>query len=99
MWIDMPQNISEAEETKVVQTEVSARLYEQFTEAARDQDMTLKEAAAEAILEFTYRHQPVDPDDPLFAPLEWDDADVEPDDDGSERVDDIAYGDLDTDET
>lgn len=97
MLIDMSQNVADSEETKVVQTEVPARLHEQFTQAARKQDMTLKEAAAEAIAAFTYRHQPVDSDDPLFAPLEWDD-DVERDDDASERVDDIAYGAPDTDE-
>lgn len=87
----MTKNITDAEETKVVQTEVSAGLYEQFKKAADGRDMTIKEAAREALTEFTYRHQPVDPDDPLFAPLEWDDA-AAATDDASERVDELAYG-------
>lgn len=91
----MPQNMSQADETKVVQTELPAELYDRFKEAADARGLTIKEAAAEAITEFTYRYQPIDPDDPLFAPLSWDDDAVVPDDDASERVDEIAYGGLD----
>lgn len=82
-----------SEETKVVQTEVPASLYERFVAAAEARDVTIKEAALEAITEFTYRHEPIDPDDPIFEPLSWEAEDIERDDDASERVDEIAYPD------
>lgn len=93
----MSQDITKTEETKVVQTEVPTPLYEQFKTATDERGMTIKQAAAEAIREFTYRYQPIDPDDPLFAPLRWDDEDIAQSDDASERIDEIAYGDLDAD--
>lgn len=84
--------MSDTEETKVVQTEVPASLYERFTAAGRDRGLTSKEAMAEAIEEFVHRYQPVDPDDPLFIPLEWEAEDPNQADDASERVDELAYG-------
>jgi hypothetical protein len=94
----MSKNISGTEETKVVQTELPSSRYELFKLAARERGMTIKEAAREALIEFTLRYQPVDQDDPLFAPLEWDVGDDEPIDDASERIDDIAYGDLEAED-
>lgn len=91
----MSQDMSQADETKVVQTELSATLYDRFKEAADERGLTIKEAAAEAITTFTDRYQPIDPDDPLFAPLSWDDDAVVREDDASERVDEIAYGGVD----
>lgn len=90
--LTMSQNIPEAEETKVVQTELPTSRYELFKGAARERGLTIKAAAREALTEFTLRYQAVDRDDPLFTPLDWDDAVDESDDDASERVDDIAYG-------
>lgn len=86
----MSENIEEA--SKVVQTEVSPALYERFAAAAADKEMTLKEATREAIAEFTYRNEPIDPDDAIFAPLA-DEPGPEGADDASERVDEILYGD------
>lgn len=88
----MSQDMSTTESTKVVQTELTTSLYVRFKAAAHERGLSIKEATAEAISEFTYRYQPTDPDDPLFGPLSWDDEAVDRDDGASERVDDIAYG-------
>lgn len=79
------------EQPKVVQTEVPVSLYDRFAEAADARGLTIKAAAREAIAEFTYRHEPIDPDDPLFEPLSWETTDVPRDDAASERVDEITY--------
>lgn len=93
MPLYMSKNIEEP--TKVVQTEVPTTLYERFARAADARTLTIKEAASEAIAEFVYRHEPVDPDDPLFEALSGDTGSAPTDDDASERVDEIAYGDRD----
>lgn len=87
----MAEDISEVEGSKVVQTEVPTEVYERFSRAARERELTIKEAAQRAIEAFADRYQPVDPDDPLFAPLDRDEGE-EPVDDASERVDEIVYG-------
>lgn len=79
--------------SKVVQTEVSPALYERLVRAATAREMTLKEAVCEAIDEFATRHEPIDPDDPVFEPLSSGTEGMPADDDASERVDHIAYGD------
>lgn len=89
----MSENIEEG--TKVVQTEVPASLYERFSAASNARDMNIKEAVREAIAEFTYRNEPIDPDDPILAPLAWDADGTSTDDDASERVDEILYGERD----
>lgn len=89
----MAENIEEG--TKVVQTEVTASLYERFAAAANAREMTIKEAVREAIAEFTYRNEPIDPDDPILAPLSGDAETTSTDDDASERVDEILYGERD----
>lgn len=88
----MSRDISESEDTKTVQTEVPTQLYERFTTASQDRGMTIKDATAEAIREFADRYLPVDPDDPLFAPLAWDETGGDRDDDAAATVDDIVYG-------
>lgn len=90
MCMYMSEDISGAERAKVVQTEVPRALYDRFSRVAADRGETIKEAALAAIEGYADRHEPVDPDDPLFAPLEADVAGGE--DDASERVDEIAYG-------
>lgn len=87
----MTENIEGS--TKVVQTEVSASLYERFAGAADARDMTIKEAVRAAIAEFTHRNEPIDPDDPIFAPLASGPPMEPADDDVSERVDELLYGD------
>lgn len=74
-----------------MQTELPVSRFERFKRAARECDLTVEEAAAEALVEFTQRYQPVDRDDPLFTPLDWDDE-VDRTDDASERIDEIVYG-------
>lgn len=91
----MSQDMSSVDDKKVVQTELPAERYRRFKQAADERGLTIKEAAAEALTMFTHRYQPMDPDDPLFAPLSWDDDAVAGDDDASERVDDIAYAGVD----
>lgn len=88
----MAEDISKAERTKVVQTEVPPEVYERFSRAADERSLTIKEAARAAIEAFADRHQPVDPDDPLFAPLDREGDAVEADGDASERVDELVYG-------
>lgn len=89
----MAKNIGEG--TKVVQTEVTASLYERFAAAASAREMTIKEAVREAIADFTYRNEPIGPDDPILAPLSGDAEVTSTDDDASERVDEILYGERD----
>lgn len=86
----MSENIEKGE--KVVQTEVSTSLHERFAAAADAREMTIKEAVREAITEFTYRNEPVDRDDPIFEPLSWATDPESADDDASERVDELLYG-------
>lgn len=87
----MAKNIEES--GKVVQTEVSTSLYERFVAAADAREMTIKEAVREAIAEFTYRNEPIDGDDPIFEPLSRGTDSESADDDASERVDELLYGD------
>lgn len=89
----MAENIEE--ETKVVQTEVPASLYERFAAAANAREMTIKEAVREVVIEFTHRNEPIDPDDPILAPLSGDAEATSTDEDTSERVDEILYGERD----
>ena len=85
----MSQDMSETADTKVVQTEIDADTYERFSAAAEAEGLTIKTATRRAIEAFTARHQPIDRDDLLFEPLDWESQDGG--DDASERVDEIVY--------
>jgi len=82
--------MSKTADSKVVQTEIDPDTYERFRAAAEAEGLTIKAATRRAIEAFAARHQPVDGDDPLFEPLDWEPRDGE--DDASERVDEIVYG-------
>ena len=92
MRLYMSEDISTVDEAKVVQTEVPIDVYERFSRAANARGLTIKEAARAAIEGYADLHQPIDPDDPLFAPLDRDSPAAEASDDAAERVDEIVYG-------
>ena len=63
MRIDMAMD----QETKVVQTELSAREYDQLRRVAEQEDIPLKEALRRAATEYADREGLHDPDDPFFS--------------------------------
>ena len=97
MRIYMSEDISTVDGAKVVQTEVPMDVYERFTRAASARGLTIKEAAKAAIEGYADIHQPIDPDDPLFAPLDREPGVADDGDDVSERVDEVVYGTTDDD--
>jgi hypothetical protein len=65
-------------DTKHVQTELSGDEYERFRELAREQNLSLKEAGHEALIEWVDRQQRADPNDRAFTVLDELDADSLP---------------------
>lgn len=65
-------------DTKHVQTELSADEYERFREFAREHGLSLKEAGHEALIEWIERQQQPDPNDPAFTVLDELEADSLP---------------------
>lgn len=57
-------------ERKHVQTELTQTEYERFQQLASEQELSLKEAGREALINWIERQQQTDPNDPAFAVLE-----------------------------
>jgi hypothetical protein len=57
-------------DTKHVQTELSAEEYERFRRFAQEHGLSLKEAGHEAVLQWISRQQQPDPSDPAFTVLD-----------------------------
>ncbi|MFQ6075095.1 MAG: hypothetical protein ACE5Z5_03015 [Candidatus Bathyarchaeia archaeon] len=73
---------------KIVQTILSEDEYRKLKETVQKLDMSIREAAREAILEWTEEKSGIDPDDPIFKlkPIPYRDKAA------STRVDEIVYG-------
>jgi hypothetical protein len=67
MYSNMRKGMSSDTGSKVVQTQLDEREYEQLRRVAEQEGLSLKEALRKAAVEFTQQQGNHDPGDPFFA--------------------------------